>query len=187
MTGQDTIISRPLPKRPENGLLAWLATIGYISTEYSPDATLTLRAAPAEDGTVLWGAGAAWAQANEQVSDLPNVGRALSDLWKAVEAKYRIYKTLEAATKRPALYAEADWIDTDTEDTLRWLCALAATAFEDDWALILIYRPVETQDIRAQARLIARANTVQIGGSAATLRDACITLYRHAAPNHFTS
>ncbi|MDL1899694.1 hypothetical protein FBR02_02870 [Anaerolineae bacterium CFX9] len=188
MTGQDTIISRPLPRRPETGLLAWLATIGYISAEYSPDATLMLRVTPGSAADALvWNASASWAQVSEQVSDLPSLSRALSDLWKAVEAKHRIFKTLEAAARKPALYAESEWVDRETDDTLRWLCDLAGAAFGTEWALILIYRPVETQDLRAQARLVARKNAVQIGGSGASLRDACIALYRHAAPNYFSS
>src|SRR5690606_41225850 len=58
----NTIITRPLPKRPETGLQAWLATIGYLGTEYSPDAMLTLRAVPNGSGAFLWSGAASWGQ-----------------------------------------------------------------------------------------------------------------------------
>ena len=57
----DTIYKRPQPKRPENGLLAWLATIGYISAEYNADAMLQMVAYPMPNRSdTVWAARTSW-------------------------------------------------------------------------------------------------------------------------------
>lgn len=180
----DTIVARPLPRKPDTGLQAWLATIGYIATEYSPDATLIARAAPGDAGAV-WAARASWGQVSEEIAGQPSLAVALRGLWLAIERAHRIFKTLEAATKRPANYPEHQWIDGPTAETLERLIAVTAWAFETDWALLFIYRPVEAPEQRVTARLSASNGTIHIGGRGTTLQAACVDLYRHAAPGYF--
>jgi hypothetical protein len=46
---------------------------------------------------------------------------------------------------------------------------------------------VENPNLRVQARLLAKDNSVHIGGRGPTIRDACRDLYRNAAPGYFAS
>ncbi|MGQ9908043.1 MAG: hypothetical protein ACUVS2_04325 [Candidatus Flexifilum sp.] len=180
----DTIAARPLPRKPDTGLQAWLATVGYIASEYSPDAALILRAAPGDAG-VVWSARVAWGQVSEAVDDLPSLMAALRGLWLEVERAHRIFKTLEAATKRPANYPEHLWVDASTAETLERLIAVTGWAFATDWALLFIYRPVEAPEQRVIARLSAVNGSIHVGGQGTTLQSACFDLYRNAAPDYF--
>jgi hypothetical protein len=183
----NTIITRPLPKRPDTGLLAWLATIGYLGIEYSPDAMLTIRVMPDGANGVLWSSAVSWAQETVSVQDCAALGDSLRDLWKVVEREHKVFKTLEAATKRPANYPEDRWIDADTQAALEHLIEVTSIVFEQQWMLIVVYQAVENPNLRVQARLLARDNTVHIGGSGPTILDACRDLYRNAAPGYFAS
>jgi hypothetical protein len=178
----ETIHSRPLPKRPENGLLAWQATIGYISSEYSPDAMLTMRAYPAGDEGALWLAAATWGQESETVRDITSLPAALRDLWPAVQNNHTIFKTLEAATKSPSHYRDDQWVDFDTEQLLDRLLQVANAAFGGDWLFMLVYQPVTAPSARVQARLVAQNNSVIISGRGPSVHDACRDLYHNAAP-----
>lgn len=183
----NTIITRPLPKRPETGLQAWLATIGYLGTEYSPDAMLTLRAVPNGSGAFLWSGAASWGQENITVQECNTLADVLRDLWKAVEREHKIFKTLEAASRRPANYPPDRWVDEETKTTLERLLAVTELVFEQQWMLIIVYQAVENPNLRVQARLLAKDNSVHIGGRGPTIRDACRDLYRNAAPDYFAS
>jgi hypothetical protein len=101
----ETIASRPLPFRPQTGLLAWEATIGYISGQYSLDAMLTIHAYPFDNGAVGWGAMASWGNNRETVQDLPTLGTALGELWAQVDHHHVIFEHREAVIKRPSNYA----------------------------------------------------------------------------------
>jgi len=180
----DTIAARPLPRKPDTGLQAWLATIGYIAAEYSPDATLIVRGAPTEAG-IGWLASAGWSQITEFVGWRPTLAHALRDLWKQVEKQHRIFKTLEAATRRPANYPDHLWFDSATAETLDRLVGVTTWAFGGDWSLMLIYRPVEDAELRVTGRLSARENAIQIGGHGPTFAAACVALYHNAAPKYF--
>lgn len=180
----DTIAARPLPRKPDTGLQAWLSTIGYIAAEYSPDATLIVRIAPVETG-IGWLASAGWGTVTEFVSWLPSLPDALRELWKAVERSHRIFKTMEAATRRPANYPDHLWVEPLTAETLERLIAVSAWAFGSEWSLMFIYRPVEAADERVTARLAGRDTEVQIGGRGASFLAAAIDLYRNAAPGYF--
>jgi hypothetical protein len=180
MADHDTLHSVPLPKRPVTGLQAWLATIGYISAEYSADATLTMRAAPGLSGRTTWGAEASWGHNRESLQDMATLHEALRELWKLVERSHAIFKSLEAATRRPANYSDADWIDLDTRATLDRLIDVTWAACGDNWRLIIVYQALDNPEMRAQARLMAKGR--QIGGRAPTIREACRDLYRNAAP-----
>ncbi|MEO8612675.1 MAG: hypothetical protein ABI690_32575 [Chloroflexota bacterium] len=177
----ETIASRPLPKRPQNGLLAWEATIGYISTQYSLDAMLTIHAYPFDNGEIGWGAAATWGQNGEEVRDLPTLGNALQDLWRQVDQHHVIFEHREAVIKRPSNYADNEWLDTDTKSILERILQVTGAVYSVDWLLVLLYQPVESADTRFQARLIAQGETVKIGGQGASLRDSCRDLYRNAA------
>jgi hypothetical protein len=177
----ETIASRPLPKRPQNGLLAWEATIGYISAQYSLDAMLTIRAYPLDAHEVGWGAAATWGQNGEEVYDLPTLGNALSDLWKQVDQHHVIFEQREAVIKRPSNYADNEWLDTDTKAILERILQVTRAVYEADWLLVMLYQPVESPNMRFQARLIAQQESVKIGGQGPSMRDALRDLYRNAA------
>lgn len=182
----ETIANRPLPKRPENGLLAWQATIGYISGQYSLDAMLTLQAYPADGGLVLWAAAATWGQNGEQIQDMPSLPVALRDLWKEVERNHVIFEQKEAILKRPSNYGDDQWLDKDTNVILERLILIAQAVYGLDWQLVLVYQPVEQPNARVQARFLVESRGVQTGGQGAAFVDACRDLYRNAA-QHFAA
>jgi hypothetical protein len=177
----DTIHNIPTPKRPETGFLAWQATIGYISTEHSPDALLTLTAYPLENGDIGWKAAASWANFTEESPDIGSLPDALRSLWREVDRHHTIFKSLEAANKKPVSYKDDQWLDAETRMGLERLLQVIQKAFGTDWRLVLVYQPVANPSARVQARLIARRDTVNSGGRGATLREACQLLYRNAA------
>lgn len=178
----ETIASRPLPQRPSNGLLAWQSTIGYISAQYSLDATLTIQAHAEDKKTVLWDAAVTWKQVAEKVTGKPSLIAALRDLWREVDRNHVIFESREAMLRRPTNYADDEWLDKDTETILHRVVQVTQAVYRKDWAIILIYRPVETTQTRCMVRLLARQNTVQTAGQGPTLREACHDLYRNAAP-----
>lgn len=177
----ETLHSRPVPKRPANGLLAWQATIGYISSEYSPDAMLTLRATPLHS-EVHWAAHATWGQEGESVQDRKSLPAALRDLWLVIQQNYTIFKTLEAAAKSPVMYNDDQWLDSETQTMLDRLIHVAWSAFENDWLFMLVYQPVEAPNARVQARLVGQNNSVTISGRGPVMHEACRDLYHNAAP-----
>lgn len=182
MPKDDTIISRPMPKRPEYGLLAWQATIGYISSQYSLDAMLTIQVYPLENGQIAWAGMATWGQNQENIQGRPSLAAILRDLWREVDSHHIIFESREAILKRPTNYADNEWIDADTSLGLNRLIHVTGTVYGLDWRLMLIYQPIESRSIRFQARLLALDDSVQIAGQGANLRDACHALYRNAAP-----
>jgi hypothetical protein len=181
LMSDDTLRSLPTPKRPENGFLAWQATIGYISTEHSPDALLTLNVSPLENGEIAWRATASWGRFAEEVRDAPSLIEALRALWREVDRHHIIFRSLEAAVKKPINYKDDQWIDTDTQASLDRVIQIAQRAFGNDWRIVIVYQPVANPSSRVQARLIARKDTINSGGRGATLREACQLLYRNAA------
>jgi len=182
----ETIASRPLPSRPHNGLLAWEATIGYISGQYSLDAMLTIRAYPTPAGGVAWSVMASWGKISEQVRDVPSLPAALRDLWQQVDQHHVIFEHREAILKRPANYSDNEWLDADTKAILERVLQVTRTVYGADWQVVLVYQPVERPELRFQARLIALAETVKTGGHGPSMRDACRDLYRNAA-HHFAA
>jgi hypothetical protein len=180
----DTLYSRPLPKRPQYGLLAWQATIGYISTEYSPDAMLTFRAYMSK-GHIAWGAAVSWGQVAEQVNNLPTLERALQELWHAVESGHIVFKTKEVMVKRPINYADDEWIDLSTQMTVERLLEVTRIAFGQDWMLMVFYQALDNPQLRVQARLLAKENSLQMSGRGPAVREACHDLYHNAAPGIF--
>jgi hypothetical protein len=104
-----------------------------------------------------------------------------------VEHEHQIFKTLEAASRRPSNYPADRWVDEDTLTTLNRLIAVTESVFEQQWMLIVVYQAVENPNLRVQARLLAKDNTIHIGGRGPTIRDACRDLYRNAAPDYFAS
>jgi hypothetical protein len=181
----ETIPSRPLPKRPENGLLAWEATIGYICTQYSLDALLMFRAYPLNGG-VAWEATASWGQNGEHVHDQPSLASALRELWRQVDRNHVIFEHREAVIKRPANYGDHEWSDTDTKIILERVLQVTRTVYGTDWVLSWIYQPVERAEIRFLARLVAKEHNVVTSGQGVSMREACRDLYRNAA-HHFVT
>lgn len=179
----NTIVTRPLPKRPETGLQAWLATVGYLGAEYSPDAMLTLRVTPVWNDDA-WFAAVSWAQETVTIENCESLEQALRDLWRSVEREHKVFRTLEAATRRPANYPEDRWVDADTRATLARLLDVMRKAFARTWSLIIVYQPVENPTLRVQMRLVARGSQVNISGSGPTIRDGCNDLYRNITHNY---
>lgn len=177
----ETIASRPLPKRPENGLLAWQATIGYLHTQYKLDSILTLHIYPLDAESAGWGAEVTWGKNKESVTGQSVLAHALRRLWEQVASRHVIFETKEALLKRPANYADHEWLDAETAAILDRLVRTTAELLVPDWRITLIYRPVESPDLRWHGRLNAVGN-VSVEGQGATLRDACGGLYRGAAP-----
>ncbi|MBZ0277484.1 MAG: hypothetical protein K8I60_15165, partial [Anaerolineae bacterium] len=144
----DTIASRPLPKRPENGLLAWQATIGYLHTQYNLDSILTLYIYPLDAESTGWGADVTWGKNKESVTGQPVLAHALRHLWDQVASRHVIFETKEALLKRPANYADHEWLDAETTAILDRLVRTTAELLAPDWRITLVYRPVESPDLR---------------------------------------
>ncbi|RMG79274.1 MAG: hypothetical protein D6712_19945 [Chloroflexi bacterium] len=175
-----TVARRPFPNRPKTGLLAWQATIGYISMHHSPDALLKLEAYATPEG-VLWAASASWGQVEEERRDMPSLGDALRELWLDIGTRYQIFTSMEDAARSPIHYKDHEWLDEQTAKTLDHLIHILQTVYPDDWHVIIIYQPVENPQTRVQSRLIASQNRVQAGGRGPTIRDACHVLYHNIA------
>jgi hypothetical protein len=186
MTDNKTIQVKRMPQRPPNGLLAWQATIGYISSEYSADAALTMRAQP-RDGSVFWHGSVGWTGISTQSIEGDTLPRVLSELWLALEKAHPIYKTAEDRVRQPNSYRDDQWLDPDTSRALQSLLDITEAVFHEGWSLLFVYQAVETPAHRVKARLIAKHDAVQISGQGPTLREACRDLYRHAAPDYFAS
>jgi hypothetical protein len=182
----DTLRTHPTAKRPENGFIAWQATIGYISEEHSPDAMLSITAYPIEESDIRWRAAASWGQFQEEVADHSSIAHVLRELWREVDRHHMLFKSMESASRRPINYADDQWLDTDTNDMLNRLLHASTRAFRGDWRLMLVYQPVANPNARVQARLIARGDSINAGGRGGSLREACQTLYRNAA-SYFSS
>ncbi|MBC7869930.1 MAG: hypothetical protein H7Y09_03765 [Chitinophagaceae bacterium] len=174
---------RLLPRRLANGLLAWQATLAYISAQQSPDALLELMAYPAEDGhEVQWSAAVSWGKKKESVRDLPSPEAALDSLWQEVERNHVIFISEEDTMRRPSGYAPNEWIDPHTAEILGRFIETTQAIFSFDWRVIIIYHATESPLSRVQMRLLAEGNTVTAGGRGPALIDATRDLYRNAAP-----
>jgi hypothetical protein len=160
--------------------MAWEATVGYISSHHSPDATLKLQVTSLA-ADLRWSASLSWGGQFEEARDRTQLVEALRDLWHEVELSHEIFTAPEDAVKRPVNYADDAWFDDRTTETLDRLVQVTQTVFEDDWQIIIIYQPVESPDKRLQARLLAENNIVHVGGRGPSLREACANLYHNAA------
>ncbi len=177
----ETIFSRPTPQRPANGLLAWQATIGYIRYQYDLSAMLSIQADSLPGGVIQWKASATWGQSIEKVTERPSLADALRDLWTEVDRKHLIFESPETLVKRPANYADHEWLDADTHTILNQTLDLIHSVYGSDWTLAIVYQPVEVPAMRFQADLLTKKRQVQMGGFGPTLLDACRDLYRSAA------
>jgi hypothetical protein len=165
-------------------LLAWQATLGHISTHYSPDATLKIHTYSRE-ARVYWSASVIWGGNTEEVRDRASLPAALSDLWTEVNRQHMIFEQLEDAVKSPVNYEDTDWLDMPTQESLQRLIWVTQIAFPGDWLLMTVYQPIESSASRVQMRLVAKNNTVTVGGRGPSILDACRTLFRNATP-HFS-
>lgn len=185
MTDQtdSTIPLRPQPKKPATGMLAWQATVGHMSSYHSPDALLKIHIDPGTDNnTVRWSALVSWAMHEERALDRPTLADALRDLWLDVLRHHVIFDNPLAAAKSPEGYPDEEWLDIPTEDVLLRLIWMIRGVFGGDWALVLVYQPVENANTRVQVRLMARNATVHVGGRGPSIQDACHDLFRNAGP-----
>ena len=187
MSNDDTLVKRPMPKRPETGWLAWQATVGYISHEYNPDAVLTVTAYPVSQGAIGWSASLCWGDQAEAVHNTDLLVAALRALWSGVEARHRIFKSLDAATRRPANYADDEWLDEPTSISLDRVISATAASFGTDWRVAITYQAVDNPDTRVQVTLFTQDGTAQAEGHGPSLRDACLMLYRRAVSHFITT
>lgn len=180
---EETIVSRPLPSRPSNGLLAWQSTMGYLSVQYNLDASLAIEVRPGDLGAVLWSAAATWGQNTQQVGRRPTMPAALRDLWREIDRNHVIFESREALLRRPVNYTDDEWLDADTQMLLDRTLEIATSVYGSDWLLNMVYQPVELPAVRFTAHLTARQNTVQSSGHGAGMRQALQDLFRSAAPD----
>lgn len=183
MTEDVTKARRPFPLRPATGLLAWQATIGHISTRHSPDAMLRIQAYSRE-ARVMWSASCSWGRKEEQVVNQPSLSHALRALWDEVQRNHLIFERAEDAVKSPQNYDDSEWLDLSTQESLQRLVWVTQSVFPGSWRLNIVYQPVETPALRFQARLMANANRVVVGGQGPSLLDACRVLFRNATPHY---
>lgn len=176
-----TITRRALVPRPDTGLQAWQTTLGYMSTYHSPDAILSIATQPSETG-LQWSAIITWAYRAESVHNQPTLADALRVLWQTVERYHGIFLAPEDTTRAPSDYNDQEWLDIDTREILHRLILTTQTVFDNDWSLVIFYRPLETPQRRVQMRLLARENTVVVGGRGPSQIDATHAVFRHAAP-----
>ncbi len=165
------------------GWFAWLAVVGYIQEAHSPDVTLVLEMYP-RAGVVLWASELAFGGNRVEVRDKLGFGPALNDLWEVVVTTFAAFNAPHLPVQPPVGYDDDQWIDAATLDALTRLVGVTSTVFEEDWRLIVYYRPVPTPSERIQARLIAKRGAVSRAGRGATLRDACRNLFHNAAPDY---
>lgn len=180
---EETIVSRPMPARPSNGLLAWQATMGYLSIQYNLDSSLCIEVRPGDLGAVLWSASAVWGQNKQQVSRRPTLPAALRDLWREIDRNHVIFESREALLRRPVNYSDNEWLDQDTQSLLDRTLEIASSVYGSDWHLTLTYQPVELPAVRFTANLNARRDTVTSSGQGAGMRQALHDLFRNAAPD----
>lgn len=177
----ETKAKRPLPPRPATGLLAWQATLGYISAHHSPDALLKLQAYSRE-ARVYWSGSVSWGPHLERLQDQPSLAAVMSGLWAEVSRNHRIFTRAEDAIKSPTQYNDAEWLDIPTQEALQRLVWVTQSAFPGDWRLIIVYQPIDVPDSRLQTRLLAQGSRIAVGARGPTLLDACRTLFRNATP-----
>ncbi|MCU0499092.1 MAG: hypothetical protein MUF87_17200 [Anaerolineae bacterium] len=174
---------RPLPPRPVNGFTAWQATLGHISTHHSPDATLKIEL-HSEEARVIWSAVVSWGGRSEQVQEQASLPAALKELWREVSRHHQIFETLEDAVKSPMNYDDTDWLDLVTHESLQRLIWVTQITYPGDWHLVIVYQPVESPNMRVQMRLLAKNNTIAVGGKGPSLLEACRILFRNATPHY---
>lgn len=179
----DDTFPRSVPRRLPNGLLAWQATVGYISTHHSPDALLEFAAYPAqENNQVYWSAQISWAKSLEIVRDAATLEDALAVLWQTLAREHLIFFSDEDALRQPSGYTTGQWIDTFTGQILERLVATAQVVFGRDWRVVAIYQPTEMPNMRVQMRVVARHGALSAGGRGPSVLEAARDLYRNAAP-----
>jgi hypothetical protein len=171
----ETIYSAPLPRRPETGLLAWQATIGYINVQYNLEARLELMVQPVETW-LAWSALAEWGQNHEEVVEQGAIGDALRELWAVISRKHIIFASREALARKPAGYADDEWLDAETDQLLRRMLDAARLVYKTEWRLKLSYQSSELPNARFQADL--HSPTGVLTGRSGTLREACREIYR---------
>jgi hypothetical protein len=133
----------------------------------------------ADNQEEIWGGVISWADVQEKVQKRSTLMSVLQDLWKEVMIHHSVFKDLEASTRQPAYYKDYECIDNRTNTMVQRLVRIIRSAFKKDWRIIIIYHPLENPDVRLQARLLANQNQVLIGGTGASLYDACSDLYHN--------
>lgn len=173
---------RPLYRRPDTGLLAWQATLGYIRVRHSPDATLELQADAGPEGQVRWAAAVSWGSVAESIDGQSSLGQALDTLWQKVNSQHTIFQNPDDAIRSPSDYDDFSWLDMNTQEILHRIMWTSQTVFPGNWLLLILYRPTEDPQTRVQMRLLVNSGQVSIGGRGPAVLDAARSLFRKAAP-----
>lgn len=164
--------------------MAWQATVGYICKHHSPDAVLFLKVSPFDDGSMMWSAGVEWGEVREYVEAASSLPLALMSLWQHVDERHRIFLTPEEADRSPAGYAEHDWLDVPTQDSLHRLMWTTHNIYQTGWKLVIMYQPIEEVESRVEMVLTSPDDEHHLTVRGNTLLSACRRLFRNAAP-HF--
>jgi hypothetical protein len=175
---------QPIRRRPESGFAAWQMTLGHINTYLSPDVMLQLQAHPGEgeDGGISWVATLSWGQNRETVAGVESLAAAFRQLWLEVDRHHVIFEDPQDAIRAPGGYEDHEWLEVSAQEILHRILWTSRIVFDRDWSLIVVYQPSDIPAMRVQMRLLARENSVYVGGRGPSLLDAARTLYRNAAP-----
>jgi hypothetical protein len=115
------------------------------------------------------------------VHDEDTLAGALRSLWLKVEAHHKLFKTLDAAVRRPVNYDDVEWLDEATQTALDRMFQVVEAASDSGWRLAITYQAVDNPDVRVCVSLYAQDGTPQVDASGPSLRDACQNMYRNAA------
>ena len=170
-----------LPIRPDTGFGAWQSTLGYMSSNHSPDARLILNIYPKKD-QVLWAGRATWGLNMEEYVDAPGLPVVLAKLWRRIEHYHTIFERPEDKVRRPVGYIKTEWIDLPTQDILHRLLWTVRLALLDDWTIMIVYQAIDDPTMRVHMRLMSQSKQVAVGGRGPSLLEAARDLFRNAAP-----
>lgn len=180
MNDSGTRIIQPVDFRYSSAWLSWQAALGEIALNTNSETRLRIEAAGTDDGT-RWAAEVEWDDSRERVGECPSLPEALHQLWRELTTQHTLY-TVNMSHRGPAVYAPEDTLDIDTQAILQRFLSVLRTVFGTDWALLMMYQPVQAADQRVHARLIALHGEVALSVNAATLLDALRALMRISTP-----
>jgi hypothetical protein len=177
---EDTKTQLPTVPRPENGFAAWQATLGYINRNHCPDARMVLKIYPISH-QIRYGARVLWGPVVEEVWHETSIPDAMATLWSLVDQNYQIFATPHESRRSPTGYNLMEWFDLNTQDVLHRLIWTAHRVFGSNWKIVLFYRTFGSPPQRVQMRLLARDNTVIVGGRGPNVIHAARNLFHNAA------
>ena len=171
-----------LIEKPETALDAWITVLQASSHQISPDILLTLYAYNNDGQHTLWGGRC---MANEyliEVMDNQSMASVLSMLYdKTLKTSNLIPASIQETINMKS-YSTAQTLDRATRNVLDRLVWGVHAIFKEDWKMMMTITVDDVATSRTQIRLVARHNTVLVGGRGMTLRDSATELYHNATP-----